>query len=752
MFKKFGDFIHRTPWWAMILLGFSVLLLLVAFSVPTHVFRLAETGATPEEKRAIKREIDRAMGDSALGLAENVVRTIQERTNDPARRVEMERALEQIAEARAEMYAAKKQVEEAAREASSEAERNAIEAAAEAQRTAIEAAIGAANSNAEAAAEARVAVEEAKQEAAEKLKNAGADAAAALRAFDDMIRAAKDKERQARDQLRKLKDARKRGVHIGVDKSSPAIIIEPDKAKEKSNDKGKAPTKGEGVNVDGTIGGQRVTGKVDLSDGTRLSIDFTDSSAPSAPSAPSPPSAKNAPPPPPPAPPTLTINGEKIALSAPSPPSVVLPPELREAIKSTVRQDVRRVGVGSVLVLIFVPLFIMTLIAKYFIDRSRLATAFAEQKKKEAEQSNVNRQIVEARLQALQAQVEPHFLYNTLANVQALTEVDPNQANQMTGHLIQYLRSALPKMRESTSTIGQEIELVRAYLNILKMRMGSRLEFGIDCAEDLLATPFPPLMLPSLVENAIKHGLEPQKEGGRVDVVVTPIMTALGKRLRVEVRDTGKGLSDAPTTTGTGVGLGNIRERLHALYGDGDFAGKLTLESNEPRGVIATLEVPVDPPTAATSPASAPPKPQPPQGWWGKTRYAVATSHGVWAKIMSKTFIVLMVALAIVFGLALAALYSGLMPLNIGDVEFGGVEGMALGTVVLLVAFGIVALVLLAVVGLLYGLGLLVAGLLIIIPLIIVISVFPAVAPFILVGALVYWWFVKRKREKNLLR
>src|SRR6185369_17090856 len=155
-----------------------------------------------------------------------------------------------------------------------------------------------------------------------------------------------------------------------------------------------------------------------------------------------------------------------------------------------------RIGVGSAMVLAFIPIFIMLLIAKYFIGRSRRATAFAEQKKQEAEVSNVNRQITEARLQALQAQVEPHFLYNTLANVQALTEVDPAQANQMTGHLIQYLRSSLPKMRENTSTVGQEIELVRAYLNILKMRMGERLAFDIDCPTDLNGISFPPMMLP----------------------------------------------------------------------------------------------------------------------------------------------------------------------------------------------------------------------------------------------------------------
>src|SRR6185369_10042910 len=130
---------------------------------------------------------------------------------------------------------------------------------------------------------------------------------------------------------------------------------------------------------------------------------------------------------------------------------------------------------------------------------------------------------------------------------------------EMTGHLIQYLRNALPKMRESVSTIGQEIELARAYLNILQMRMGRRLAFEIAVPPELMEAPFPPLMLPSLVENAIKHGLEPQREGGTVRITAETV----DDRLRMVVADTGRGFSEAP---GAGVGLANIRERLAALY------------------------------------------------------------------------------------------------------------------------------------------------------------------------------------------
>ncbi|MEP7155764.1 MAG: histidine kinase, partial [Betaproteobacteria bacterium] len=453
----------------------------------------------------------------------------------------------------------------------------------------------------------------------------------------------------------------------------------------------------------------------------------------------------------------VAINLPGMSARPPAAPLAPLAPALRDNIRAQVANDVFRIGVGSAMVLAFIPIFIMLLIAKYFIDRSRRATAFAEQKKKEADVSNVNRQITEARLQALQAQVEPHFLYNTLANVQALTEVDPAQANQMTGHLIQYLRSSLPKMRENTSTVGQEIELVRAYLNILKMRMGERLAFDIDCPADLNSVSFPPLMLPSLVENAIKHGLEPQREGGRIDVIVQRVFTATGERIRVTVKDTGRGLTGAPTQAGGGVGLTNIRERLIAIYGD---AGSLTLESNDPKGAIASIEVPIETGNIAGAPgnsafASMAPPARPvkpvPKGWWGHTRYAVATTHGVWAKIMSVTFITLMIALAVVFGLLLAGLYTGMLPIKMGAARLDGIEGMAIGTLGLLVAFGVVALALLVVVGVLYGLGLLVAGLIIIIPLIFLISSVPALAPFVLVGLAIYWfWWRKRDKQKSI--
>jgi hypothetical protein len=445
-----------------------------------------------------------------------------------------------------------------------------------------------------------------------------------------------------------------------------------------------------------------------------------------------------------------------IDLDLPKKTGPQLPQDVRNDIRRKVAGDVWRVGVGSALILLFIPIFIMLVIAKYLIGRSRRALAFAEEKKREAEVSDVNRQITEARLQALQAQVEPHFLYNTLANVQALTEADPPAANAMVGHLIQYLRAALPKMRENTSTIGQEIELVTAYLNVLKMRMGARLEFGIDVPAELLSVPFPPLMLPSLVENAIKHGLEPLREGGRIDVVARRI-AADGERIQLQVKDTGKGLGDGPTAAGGGIGLSNLRERLAALYGG---RGRFSLESNVPRGVVATIDIPAGAgamnvpglaPGSAGPSAGAPPRAAaaaPSRRGWGRRAWeATSRTHSVWAFIAGRIFLVLMTILAVVFLLMLAGIYTGWMPIDIDGLQLDGIEGMAFGSIALLVAFAVCTVVIAIVVAVFYGLGFVLAGVLLLIPAIILVSLFPVLAPFLVIGAVVYLIWRRRRRS-----
>jgi hypothetical protein len=436
--------------------------------------------------------------------------------------------------------------------------------------------------------------------------------------------------------------------------------------------------------------------------------------------------------------------GPAPAAAAPAPPALEpvppLPPEVRANIREKVTGDLYRIGVGTGLILIFIPLFVLAIVSKFFIDRSRASQRIAEVKRREADYHRMSRQVTEAKLAALQAQVEPHFLYNTLASVQALTEVDPGKASAMTGHLIQYLRNALPKMRESVSTVGQELELVRAYLNILQMRMGERLAFEIAMAPGLAEAPFPPLMLPSLVENAIKHGLEPLREGGTVTIAAEET----NGRIRVSVTDTGRGFGEAP---GEGVGLANIRERLAALYG---VEARLTLEANEPRGVHAILEVPRKAPDRVDSPPAAAPAEArgqaAPRSTAARTLATMGTVERAWRKGLSFTFVVLVSIAAVCAGLAMVGFMTGALHVQVEGHAVSGAPGALLGMAAMLLVFAVVVLALLIVFGVVYGLGFLFAGLVIFIPVMILVSLVPAIAPFVLVG-LGVWWLIRRSRR-----
>ncbi len=719
MFKALGNFIYRTPWWGVALFGLFTLVALVMFTTPIHVMRLAESGATAGEKRAIKREIDLAFGDSALNVAEGIVSTMKERAGDPTRKAELDRALAEIDRARKELSNAQAKVGTEMRSAAREAAEAAHEAAVEVAQSAIE-----------STTEARETIEEARREALDKLRDKGIDTTATEKSFDDLIRGAKEREQAAKDAVKAIKKLRNSNSNVNIDI---------DLGQGFKVDIGDNPAKPDvKVTIDASGAKKNVAPPAE----PKMPVE---PKAPAASVPPVPPSAPGSPK----TPPGTTIGLSEMGIHLPPiVPLAPLAPEFREDIRAKVAGDVWRIGVGSALILSFIPLFIMLIIAKVYIGRSRRALALADRKTQEAEVSNVNRQVTEARLQALQAQVEPHFLYNTLANVQALTEVDPPAANQMVGHLIQYLRASLPKMRENSSTVGQEVERVRAYLNILKMRMGARLEFGIDVPDDVLTAPFPPMMLPSLVENAIKHGLEPQREGGRIDVVVARMFTADGDRIRLQVKDTGRGLSDAPIQAGGGVGLTNLRERLTALYGD---KAKFTIESNDPKGVVATIELPG---TLAAQQAASPSAParasfiaEPPKTGWGRAWGAAAKTHSVWARTLSVVFVSVMALLAVLFVVGLIALYTGWLPVQMGSSRLGGLEGMALGSVGLLIGFGVAALVAAIVVAVVYGLGFLFAGLLIFIPVIILVSLVPALSPFAVVGFAIYW-FWWRKRAK----
>jgi LytS/YehU family sensor histidine kinase len=241
--------------------------------------------------------------------------------------------------------------------------------------------------------------------------------------------------------------------------------------------------------------------------------------------------------------------------------------------------------------------------------RLRETRATAARHKAEAERVLLSKHAMESELKLMQAQIEPHFLFNTLASVQFLTETDPPQASRLLGHLLSYLRAALPQMRSASTTLGQEIEFAEAYLNILRMRMGPRLDFSIDVPDALGTLAFPPVLLISVVENAVTHGLEPLAAGGHVTIAAR----REGDRLVVTVTDTGAGLA-AQSRPGGGVGLTNVRERLAALYG---ALGRFSLEDAAPRGARATIEIPLGPPraedesTTGTSFAAAQPSGRP---------------------------------------------------------------------------------------------------------------------------------------------
>ena len=199
-------------------------------------------------------------------------------------------------------------------------------------------------------------------------------------------------------------------------------------------------------------------------------------------------------------------------------------------------------------------------------------------------QTETEKELAIARLQLLHAQVEPHFLYNTLGSAKYLVRSDPDGAERIIDNLILYLRHSLPRLENSLTTLGDELERVRAYLDIMQIRMGARLKTELSVPDALKAVPFPTMMLQTLVENAIKHGLEPRSGGGTIWVLAV----AKEDRVAVTVADDGNGFGTE--TSGSGIGLRNVRERLHLAYGaDAAF----DIAANFPAGVAATITVPM---------------------------------------------------------------------------------------------------------------------------------------------------------------
>lgn len=262
------------------------------------------------------------------------------------------------------------------------------------------------------------------------------------------------------------------------------------------------------------------------------------------------------------------------------------------------RKVTTRYGIGDALMQFTVLWVIASALLKFTYKGRVQAEVKAAQATETAEAESLRRQVLEARMAAMQAQVEPHFLFNTLASIDHLIETDPARASQMQKNLIALLRASMPTMREAAGGDGtngtqgvrelaRELSVIRPYLEILKVRMEERLATRIDVPDGLLSAEFPPMMIQTLVENSIKHGLEPKAEGGELLVKAEVVH---GK-LAVTVADTGLGFGRA-ATAGTGVGLANIRERLQLLYG---AKASLTVAENQPAGTRVTITVPYKP-------------------------------------------------------------------------------------------------------------------------------------------------------------
>jgi signal transduction histidine kinase len=241
-------------------------------------------------------------------------------------------------------------------------------------------------------------------------------------------------------------------------------------------------------------------------------------------------------------------------------------------------QGAPRIVIGFVTVAIVVS----TLWYRYLGDKNRLAEAEAESGRERARVVELQRQALDAQLRSLQAQIEPHFLFNTLANVVSLIHSAPDDARRMLERLIDLLRGSLAASRSERTTLGQEAALIAAYLDILRIRMGERLSYTINVPPDLINMHIPPLTLQPLVENSVKHGLEPKLEGGSVRLSAR----SDGDSLLLEVEDDGLGF---PSNPGVGVGLANLRQRIASTYG---ARGQLVVEALA-RGTRARTTLPL---------------------------------------------------------------------------------------------------------------------------------------------------------------
>ena len=240
----------------------------------------------------------------------------------------------------------------------------------------------------------------------------------------------------------------------------------------------------------------------------------------------------------------------------------------------------------SIISIVALSLVLTGLLLLIFVPRERAARAEATIAREQARVAAAERETTTAQLKLLEAQVEPHFLYNTLANVVSLVDGEPALAKRMIERLIALLR-ATAAAATGSATLGGQVELLRAYLEILELRMGARLRWRIDLPAELAGLRVPPMLLQPIVENAIKHGLEPTVDGGALTVTVRRD----DRRLLLEVADTGRGIRATAPRDAPGLGLANLRARLAAQYGS---AAHIEVSDNAPHGTRVALALPLD--------------------------------------------------------------------------------------------------------------------------------------------------------------
>lgn len=255
-------------------------------------------------------------------------------------------------------------------------------------------------------------------------------------------------------------------------------------------------------------------------------------------------------------------------------------------VNATFDQVIEALGTNyrNILTTLFIGLFFGAIVSLFFVYRERIFRSKARLQTEQIKNLDQQKIIAETQLRLLQAQIEPHFLFNTLANVISLIDKDPEKSKQLLESFTEFLRSTLKRSTERQQNLENEITLIEHYLQIMKLRIGERLAYHIHVQGDATHCALPPLLIQPLVENAIIHGIEPVSGGGRIDIT---IKTSANK-LVIMVSDTGKGLT---TSSSKGFGLSNLRERLRMLYKN---QGHLVIEDNKPSGVTATIEVPCE--------------------------------------------------------------------------------------------------------------------------------------------------------------